>query len=81
MKFVFFGCATTFAFGILFLTRRKAYCRLLGRGLIIIGAGIAVTGVFTLFESPLWWIPITIGFAAGLFIMHKAQMKFNGGWF
>ena len=58
-----------------------AYCRLLGIGLIIIGAGIAVTGVFNLFESPLWWIPITIGFAAGLFIMHKAQMKYNGSWF
>ncbi len=57
-----------------------AYCRLLGIGLNIIGVGIAVTGLLNLFESTLWWLPMSVGFAAGLFIMHRAQMKYNGSW-
>ena len=58
-----------------------AYTRLLGTGLIIIGVGITVTGLLNLFESTLWWLPMIVGFAAGLFIMHRAQMKYNGSWF
>ena len=58
-----------------------AYTRLLGIGLIVIGAGICVTGVFNWFESSLWWIPMLVGFVAGLFLMNKAQKKYNGSWF
>ena len=58
-----------------------AYTRLIGIGLILIGAGICTTGVLNLFESPLWWLPMLIGFAAGILVMNKAQKKYNGSWF
>ncbi|MBQ6419946.1 MAG: DUF3784 domain-containing protein [Clostridia bacterium] len=58
-----------------------AYTRLLGIGLILIGAGICITGVFNLFESSFWWIPMLVGFIAGLLVMNKAQKKYNGSWF
>ncbi len=58
-----------------------AYTRLIGIGLIVIGVGIYITGFFNLAESSFWWIPILIGFSAGLLTMHVAQKKYNGGWF
>ena len=58
-----------------------AYTRLLGIGLILIGAGICVTGLFNLFESDLWWIPMLAGFLSGIPVMNKAQKKYNGSWF
>ena len=58
-----------------------AYARLIGIGLMIIGAGICVTGIFNLMASSLWWVPLLCGFVAGLLVMHKAQMKYNGSWF
>ena len=58
-----------------------AYCRGIGIGLILIGAGICVTGVFNWVESAFWWIPMSVGFAAGILVLHKAQKKYNGSWF
>ena len=58
-----------------------AYTRLLGIGLILIGIGICGTGLLNLFESSFWWIPMLIGFAAGIIVMNKAQKKYNGSWF
>lgn len=58
-----------------------AYTRLMGIGLILIGAGICVTGLMNLKESALWWIPMLIGFAAGLLVTNRAQKKYNGSWF
>ena len=58
-----------------------AYVRLVGISLILIGAGICVTGLLTLFESALWWIPLVAGFASGITVMNKAQKKYNGSWF
>ena len=58
-----------------------AYTRLLGIGLIVIGAGICITGAFNCFESSLWWIPMAVGFAAGILVMNRAQKKYNGSWF
>ncbi len=58
-----------------------AYARLIGLGLILIGAGICVTGLFNLIESALWWVPMLIAFIAGLAVMNKAQKKYNGSWF
>lgn len=58
-----------------------AYSRLIGIGLLVMGAGIRITGVFNLFESPLWWIPLVGGIAAGLIVMNKAQKRYNGSWF
>ena len=55
-----------------------AYCRLIGIGLIIIGVGIAVTGVLNLLYLSRWWIPLVVGFGAGLTVMYIAQKKYNG---
>ena len=58
-----------------------AYTRLMGIGLILIGVGIWLTGVLTLFDSTLWWIPMLAGFAAGFILMNRAQKKYNDSWF
>ena len=57
-----------------------AYCRLVGIGLILIGIGILITGLFNLLEISLWWLPLIIGFAAGIVVLNKAQKKYNGSW-
>ena len=59
----------------------SAYARLIGIGLLLIGAGICVTGVFNLIKSTFWWIPMLIGFLAGILVMRNAQKKYNGSWF
>lgn len=56
-----------------------AYTRLIGIGLIVIGAGVCITGVLNLFWSPLWWIPLLLGIVAGLVVIFKAQKKYNNG--
>ena len=58
-----------------------AYTRLMGIGLILMGAGICVTGLLSVMLSRLWWIPLAAGFAAGLIVMNRAQKKYNGSWF
>ena len=58
-----------------------AYTRLLGIGLIAIGAGICVAGLFNWLESSFWWIPMLVGFIAGFAVMNKAQKTYNGSWF
>ncbi len=58
-----------------------AYARLMGISLIVMGAGISLTGVLSLFESSVWWIPLFGGIAAGLIVMNKAQKTYNGSWF
>ena len=58
-----------------------AYTRLMGTGLIVMGTGISITGLFNLFDSPLWWIPLSGGIAGGFIVMNKAQKKYNGSWF
>ena len=57
-----------------------AYTRLIGIGLIIIGAGICSDGVLNYFESHYWWLPLALGFICGFTVMHRAQMKYNGSW-
>ena len=58
-----------------------AYARTMGIGLILLGAGICLTGLLNLFESPLWWVPLVAGFTAGIPFMHRAQKRYNGSWF
>ncbi|MBR5427727.1 MAG: DUF3784 domain-containing protein [Clostridia bacterium] len=58
-----------------------AYTRLLGIGLVLMGAGICVTGLINLFESSLWWVPLVVGFVSGFLVMNRAQKKYNGSWF
>ena len=55
-----------------------AYTRQMGSGLMITGAGIIITGVFDLFDSPFWWLPLLIGFILGLLVIYLAQKKYNG---
>ena len=55
-----------------------AYTREMGIGIIIIGAGIILTGVLNMMYSSLWWIPLAAGFILGLMILFRAQMKYNG---
>lgn len=55
-----------------------AYTKQVGIGLILIGAGIVITGILNLFYSPYWWIPLAGGMISGLVVMYKAQKKYNG---
>ena len=59
-----------------------AYCRLVGIGLIVIGAGIGLDGFANLFyRESLGYLALAAGIIGGLIVMHRAQMQYNGGWF
>ena len=58
-----------------------AYTRHIGIGLIVIGGGICLTGALNLAKSSLWWLPMLVGFIAGILVMNRAQKKYNGSWF
>ncbi len=59
-----------------------AYTRSMGIGLIVMGIGLCLTGILQILPDRIFtWIPLAANTAAGLFIMHKAQMKYNGSWF
>jgi len=58
-----------------------AYTRLAGIGLLLIGAGICITGLLELLYSPLWWLPLTVGIVGALLVMNRAQKRYNGSWF
>ena len=55
-----------------------AYTRLMGIGILLIGAGICLTGVLNIVHSKAWWIPLVGGLVVGLIILYKAQKKYNG---
>ena len=55
-----------------------AYTRQMGIGLIIIDAGIIITGLFNLVYSALWWIPLLTGFVIGSVAIYRTQKKYNG---
>ena len=59
-----------------------AYTRLIGIGLLLIGIGTCLTGIINLaFQTDAGWIAFGVGFIAGIWLMSKAQMKYNGSWF
>lgn len=58
-----------------------AYTRLMGIGLILLGAFLCITGLLNLIYSDYWWVSMAAGFVIGFTIMHKAQKKYNGSWF
>ena len=59
-----------------------AYTRLMGIGLLLIGVGTCLTGIINLaFQTGTGWIAFGIGFFAGIGLMIKAQMKYNGSLF
>ena len=55
-----------------------AYARMMGIGLITIGAGICGAGILDLADSSLWWVPLAAGFVIGLVILIRTQKKYNG---
>ena len=59
-----------------------AYTRAMGIGQIVIGAGLCVTGILSVFvQSPVSLLALVPGLVAGILIFHKAQMRYNGSWF
>ena len=57
-----------------------AYTRLMGLGLIAIGAGCVLTGVAAFWlEKPVGWIGLPLGFLIGITLILRAQWKYNGG--
>ena len=59
-----------------------AYTRLMGIGLLLIGVGTCLTGIINLaFQTGTGWIAFGIGFFAGIGLMIKSQMKYNGSLF
>ena len=55
-----------------------ASTRQMGIGLIIIDAGIIITGLLDLVYSALWWIPLLTGFVIGSVAIYRTQKKYNG---
>ncbi len=59
-----------------------AYCREMGKAMYIIGGTVAASGLVAVFEQELVMnILIFGGIAVALLVMHKAQKRYNGGWF
>lgn len=54
-----------------------AYTGQIGAGMMVLGAGIAAAGIFELASSSFWWIPLSAGIVTGLFLMCRAQKKYN----
>ena len=55
-----------------------AYTRQMGAGLVIIGAGIIITGLCDIAGSRFWWVSLTAGIAIGLAVILRAQKRYNG---
>ena len=58
-----------------------AYARMVGIALVLVGAGIAVTGVLDLLRVDLWWVSLVVGIGAGIVLLIVAQKKYNGSIF
>ena len=57
---------------------RKAFCRLSGIGLIVMGAGLLITAVLLGFtDSAYSFLVFAAGFAAGLACLIRAGAKYN----
>ncbi len=54
-----------------------AYTRHAGFGIVIVGIGIAVAGIFDLVLSRFWWVPLAAGIVLGLALLIRAQRKYN----
>ena len=59
-----------------------AYCRLLGRSLVILGIGTILTGVINVvFDTALGWLAFIVGLIVFFVLANRAQKKYNGSWF
>ncbi len=57
------------------------YTRMMGQGLIVMGAGVCLCGLLDMLQSSFWWVPLLVGFVTGFLMMNRAQKKYNGSWF
>ena len=59
-----------------------AYTRLIGIGLVVLGAGSSLTGVVNFAfhtQKGLWCL--TLGLVGFFVLMNRAQKRYNGSWF
>jgi len=57
---------------------KKAYCRLFGIGIVVIGVGFGLSGILTvLLQSVLVFIPMTVGLVLGIAMVIFAVVKYN----
>ena len=57
---------------------KRAYCRIFGIGMAIIGIGFGLSGICTvLLQSVLAFIPMTIGLVVGILMIILAVVKYN----
>ena len=61
---------------------KKAYTTMMGKGLIMIGAGCLSSGIFNyITKTAGGWILFGMAFGYGFMLMAKAQKKYNRGFF
>ena len=57
---------------------KKAYCRLSGIGVFIMGIGFGLSGICSfLFRSVFIFIPMTVGLTAGTALLASAGIRYN----
>lgn len=60
------------------VAEKKAFCKLSGIGLIVIGIGVLLAGIICSATSSMWGgIAIAIGFLFGLVMLIYAGIKYN----
>lgn len=57
---------------------KKAFCKMTGQGLILIGSGLLITGiVISITHSMYSFIAFAVGLIAGLILLIYAEKKYN----
>ncbi len=61
---------------------KKAYTQLMGKGVLLMGVGMILTGVIDYVTKTAYgWFAFGIFFVMGFVIITIAQRKYNGGFF
>ena len=57
---------------------KEAYCKLAGIGVLLMGLGFLLSGIFTVFfQSALTFIPMAAGLVIGITLLISAVVKYN----
>ena len=57
---------------------KPAYCKLMGIGVFVMGAGFLLSGICTVFvRSALAFAPMTVGLVSGIVLLTAAVKKYN----
>ena len=57
---------------------KEAYCRLAGIGVLLMGLGFLLSGIFTVFfQSVFTFIPMAAGLVIGIALLISAVVKYN----